>query len=86
MTTANSSTATIHPEQAAATYCAPRCELCAGRLARRLDSYSAGQTRAEGYAKTAAARLGNGAHVHFSSTDDRFVVVRAVDPAEEVTP
>ncbi|MGP3950952.1 hypothetical protein [Streptomyces sp. 7N604] len=86
MNTASTSTATTHPGQVALTYCAPGCDACAGRRARRLDSYGGGQPRAETSAKMAAIRHGNGAHVHFSLADDCFAVVRAVDPdTDEVT-
>ncbi|KMS74234.1 hypothetical protein ACM01_15060 [Streptomyces viridochromogenes] len=82
MTTTRRSTATIHPGQDAQTYSAPRCTTCGGRRARRLDTYGAGQPRADAKAKVAAIRLGNGADVHFSLADDCYAVVRAVDPTE----
>jgi hypothetical protein len=83
MTTASTSTATTHPGQVAATFSAPGCKTCGGRRARRLDSYGGGQPRSDAAAKMAAIRHGNGAHVHFSLTDDCFAVVRAIDPDEE---
>lgn len=84
MTTAHTSTATTHPRQVAATSSAPGCKTCGGRRAWRLDSYGGGQSRSDAAAKRAATRLGNGAHVHFSLTDDCFAVVRAID-SDEVT-
>lgn len=85
MTTASTSTATTHPGQVAATSSAPGCKTCGGRRALRLDSYGGGQPRADAAARMAAIRLGDGAHVHFSLTDDCFAVVRAVDPDEVTT-
>ncbi|GAB2606932.1 hypothetical protein GCM10027168_44740 [Streptomyces capparidis] len=54
---------------------APRCTACAGRPARCIASYNAGDPRGLTHADRRAAEAGPGAHVHVVPDADVFAVV-----------